>query len=218
VVTIQDHVLDAYRRLEVVIAGVTDAQVREPSVLPDWTRGHVLAHIAGATAALARQAEHEGTLVEVYEGGRPARNADIETNASRTADEHRAAISAAVQRLTAAWAGVRDWSTPCAYRDGTLADTASALWREAEIHTFDLDLGPVEFSPEFCASATDFLAQRVPDGVELTLVADDGTTRTIGSGTPVELRGSSQDLTLWLAGREPVGKLVGEPPALNPWP
>ncbi|RKT53368.1 maleylpyruvate isomerase family mycothiol-dependent enzyme [Saccharothrix australiensis] len=211
--------LDAHRRLAEAIAGLTDEQVAGPSALPEWTRGHVLAHVANVTAAMARQAEHEGTKIEVYEGGRPARNAAIEAGAGRSAAEHRAAIEAAVRRLTAAWEGVRDWGSPIAYRDGTLLDTAYVVWREAEIHASDLDLGPFPWPPAFHDHVVDFLSSRVPDGVRLTLAStSDSREWTIGSGAPVVLRGRSDDLVAWLAGRTPKGELTGEPPALNPWP
>ncbi|MBB5959979.1 maleylpyruvate isomerase [Saccharothrix tamanrassetensis] len=213
-----EAVFDAHRRLGTVIAGLTDDQVGEPSVLPGWTRGHVLAHIANVTTAMARQAENEGTKVEPYPGGRPARDAAIEADSGRSADEHRAAIDTAVTRLAKAWDGVRDWNAPVTYRDGTLRDTAYAVWREVEIHTFDLDLAPVRWSPEFCDHVVEFLAQRVPDGVRLTLVAtDDSREWTLGSGEAVEVRGELNDIARWLAGREPKGTLTGEPPVLNPW-
>ncbi|CAL9588570.1 hypothetical protein SUDANB95_05148 [Actinosynnema sp. ALI-1.44] len=215
--TITGDALDALRRLGVLVADLTDDRVREPSVLPGWTRGHVLAHIAGVTEAMARQAENEGLKLEPYPGGRAARDAAIEERAGRSAAEHRAAIAAAVTRLEKAWAGVRDWSTPVAYRDGTLEDTAYAVWREVEIHAFDLGLGPVAFSPAFCEHAVDFLAKRVPDGVRLTLVSP-GREWTIGTGEPHELRGEATDLVVWLAGREPLGEVSGTRPALDPWP
>ncbi|GAA1348243.1 maleylpyruvate isomerase family mycothiol-dependent enzyme [Saccharothrix algeriensis] len=211
--------LRAHRRFATIIAGLTDAQVGEPSALPGWTRGHVLSHVANVTTAMAVQAENEGVEVEVYPGGRPARDAAIEAGAGRSASGHRAAVEAAVARLAQAWSGVRDWSSRVAFRDGTLLDTAHALWREVEIHAFDLDLTPVRWSPEFCGHAVDFLRQRVPDGVRLTLApVDDSRRWTIGSGEPAELTGNLHDLVAWLAGREPAGALSGRRPALNPWP
>ncbi|MCE6997612.1 maleylpyruvate isomerase family mycothiol-dependent enzyme [Saccharothrix sp. S26] len=215
--TIQANALDAHRRLAAVIADLTDEQVAQPSVLPGWTRGHVLAHLANGTAGLAGQAEHEGTKVEVYPGGRPARDAAIEAAAGRTAAEHRAAIADAVDRLTKAWANVRDWDTPVFYRDGTLTDTAYAVWREVEIHTRDLDLGPVTWSLEFCDHVVDFLSVRVPDDVRLTLRSP-RRQWTIGEGRDVELTGSHTDLTAWLAGRAPHGPVDGQQPELKPWP
>ncbi|ROP37595.1 maleylpyruvate isomerase family mycothiol-dependent enzyme [Saccharothrix texasensis] len=215
--TIQERALDGHRRLAAVIEDLTDEQVSQPSALPGWTRGHVLAHLANGTAALAGQAEHEGTKVEVYPGGRPARDAAIEADAGRSAAEHRAAIAAAVARLAEAWGNVRDWDAPVFYRDGTLTGTAYAVWREVEIHLRDLDLGPVTWSPEFCEHAVDFLSARVPEGVRLTLRAPERQW-TIGEGEDVTLTGSLTDLTAWLAGREPAGPITGEAPELKPWP
>ncbi|MGM1062114.1 maleylpyruvate isomerase family mycothiol-dependent enzyme [Saccharothrix sp. Mg75] len=215
--TIQADALDAHRGLAERIADLTDEQVAAPSALPGWTRGHVLAHLANVTVALAGQAEHEGERVEVYPGGRPARDAAIEAGAGRPAAEHRAALADAAARLEAAWAGVRDWDSPVFYRDGTLTGTAYALWREVEIHTRDLDLGPVAWSPGFHEHVVDFLAVRVPDGTRLVLAAADGREWTIGDGREVRLTGAADDLVAWLAGREPVGVVTGERPALNPW-
>ncbi|MFE2754937.1 maleylpyruvate isomerase family mycothiol-dependent enzyme [Actinosynnema sp. NPDC059335] len=215
--TIQDRALEAHRELAAVIEDLTDEQVAQPSVLPGWTRGHVLAHLAGVTAGLAGQAENEGRNVEVYPGGRPARDAAIEANAGRTAAEHRAAIAEAAARLAKAWAGVRDWDSPVFYRDGTLTDTAYAVWREVVIHTRDLDLGPVTWTPEFCDHAVGYLAERVPEGIRLTLRAPDRRW-TVGEGEDVTLTGSATDLVAWLAGREPDGPVTGERPELKPWP
>lgn len=215
--TIQANALDAHRRLATLIEDLADERVAEPSVLPGWTRGHVLAHLANVTVAMARQAEHEGTKVEPYPGGRPARDAAIEADAGRSAAGHRAAIADAVGRLTKAWDGVRDWDSPVAYRDATLTATAYAMWREVEIHVRDLDLGPVTWSPGFCDHVVDFLSARVPDGVRLTLQADDREW-VIGEGADVKLTGSRTDLTAWLAGREPAGPVTGDRPELKPWP
>jgi len=38
---------EAHRRLHRALDGLTDEQVRAPSPLPGWTRGHVLAHAGG---------------------------------------------------------------------------------------------------------------------------------------------------------------------------
>ena len=38
--------LDAQRALEDALAGLDDAGARRASLLPDWTVGHVLTHIA----------------------------------------------------------------------------------------------------------------------------------------------------------------------------
>jgi maleylpyruvate isomerase len=40
------RIQEATGRLLATAAALTDAQAREPSLLPGWTRGHVLTHIA----------------------------------------------------------------------------------------------------------------------------------------------------------------------------
>ncbi|ONK10864.1 maleylpyruvate isomerase family mycothiol-dependent enzyme [Streptomyces sp. MP131-18] len=221
-------VLAAQRRLRALLPGLTDAAVRAPSALPGWSRAHVLSHLEGVGTALARQAEHalRGTTVEVYDGGRPARDAAIEAGARRGADALRQDVAAALDRAAAAWRapGPADWSRPVRYRDAELRAALAAWWREAEIHTADALLGfePAGFSREFCLHVLDFLAPRTPPGTRLTLAADDGTERvTHGAGRPLTVRGRLTDLTAWFAGRE--GRSVpaadrGPLPALGPWP
>jgi maleylpyruvate isomerase len=213
-------------RLRALLPGLTDEAVRAPSPLPGWTRGHVLSHIEGVGLALARQARYalRGQLIDVYDGGRPARDAAIEAGHRRSAPQFTAALAAALDEIDASWAAVEpgDWERPARYRDGVLLDAGLAWWRELEIHTVDLDLGRAiaDWSPEFCAHTVDFLAPRIPAGVRLTCTAPDGGHRlTVGTGSPVEVTGTLPDLAAWLAGRHPQTPLTGDPlPRLGPWP
>ena len=54
-----------------------------PSLLPEWTRGHVLTHIARNADSFVRvlEAARRGEVVTQYEGGVAGRNADIEAGA-----------------------------------------------------------------------------------------------------------------------------------------
>lgn len=213
-------------RLRALLAGLTEEAVRAPSPLPGWTRGHVLSHIEGVGLALARQARYapRGRLIEVYDGGRPGRDAAIEAGHRRGAAQFTAALADALDEVEASWAAVGpdDWQRPVRYRDGVLLDAGLAWWRELEIHTVDLDLGRsfADWSPEFCAHAADFLAVRIPEGVRLTLTASDaGPGFTHGTGMPVDVTGTLPDLVAWLAGRHTSPPLAGDPlPRLGPWP
>ena len=40
------------------VAKLSDEDVKAPSALPGWTRGHVLAHLTGISNAMARQLEY----------------------------------------------------------------------------------------------------------------------------------------------------------------
>lgn len=220
-VAVTPAVRDAAERLNAVLVEVDDTAVRAPSGLPGWSRGHVLTHIAYFSEAMTRQVEEAlaGRLIEMYDGGRPAREAAIEAGAGRSADELKQHVSRTTKGLLAAWDRVDDWSRPVLHRDGTLADTVYTGWRELEIHTVDLALEPTsdQWSTEFCLHLLDFLRPRTPEGTHLILQAGD-TRWEHGEGTPVLLTGNLQDLTAWFAGRTPVNNLTGPAPALLPWP
>ncbi|WP_033427366.1 maleylpyruvate isomerase family mycothiol-dependent enzyme [Saccharothrix syringae] len=208
-------VVAAHRRLVEVIADLDDAGVLEPSLLPGWTRGHVLAHLADAARARARVVEHalRGEVVALWEPGE--RDAVIEATASRSADEHRAATAEHGGRLEEVWAGVGDWDAPVLGGGVDLVPAVFTRWREVWIHLVDLDLGvrPAEWGAEFAAHVVDVLLPRLPEGVAVRAV---DVPRTWGSGT--EVVGGVRDLAAWLAGREPDTPLAGPLPELGPWP
>ncbi|RZS30582.1 maleylpyruvate isomerase [Herbihabitans rhizosphaerae] len=225
--SVADAVRKSHARLSTVLGGLDDGAARGPSLLPGWSRGHVLTHIQDVARAFARQAEYAraGELVEVYDGGRPARDASIEAGAGRPAAELATAVTEAIGELERVWDGLdgEDWSRPVRYRHGTVLDTVYAQWREVEIHTVDLalDYSHTEWTPEFCAHTLDFLAPRAPAGVTLRLEPEDSArTRAWGSGPTVTVRGRLTEITAWLAGRpaDGVSSDTGTPPELGPWP
>jgi maleylpyruvate isomerase len=215
-------------RLRGLLPGVDDAALREPSALPGWTRGHVLTHVEGVALALARQARYalRGRTIEVYDGGRAARDAAIAAGHRRGAAQLTAALGDALDEAEASWAAVGpdDWTRPVAYREGSLRTAGLAWWRELEIHTVDarLGAGPHGWPPELCTHLLGFLAVRVPGSVALTLTAvDTGGSWSYGGpgGTPVAVEGRLTDLAAWLAGRGTEGELAGDPPPeLGSWP
>ncbi|GAA3548311.1 maleylpyruvate isomerase family mycothiol-dependent enzyme [Kribbella ginsengisoli] len=208
-------------RLNALLVDLDDATVRAPSALPGWSRGHVLTHIANFGEAMTRQIDEAraGRLIEMYDGGRPARDAAIEAGAGRSADELRDHVAATSAGLLAAWEKVDDWSRPVRHRDSDLAATVYAGWREYEVHTVDLALEPTsdDWSEDFCLHLLDFLRPRTPDGIHLIL--DAGTTRwENGTGEDRLLAGRLTDLTSWFAGRPLVREITGDRPELKPWP
>jgi len=210
----------AAERLTTLVAGLDDTTARGASVLPGWSRGHVITHVANFSRAFTRQVEYalRGELVEVYDGGRPARDAAIEAGAHRPAAELIADLDDALTPLLAAWDGVGpdDWSRPITHRNSTLAHGIDATWRELEIHTSDLDLGatPDEWPAAFCTHLLDFLRPRTPDGVHLILHPTDAPTWENGTGEDRLVTGTFTELTAWYAGRP--SPVTG--PELLPWP
>src|SRR5689334_24460238 len=76
----------AHERLLATIADLDDVAVRRPSLLPGWTVGHLLTHLARNADSVVRRLDgarrHE--IVDQYEGGFEGRAADIESGAART--------------------------------------------------------------------------------------------------------------------------------------
>jgi maleylpyruvate isomerase len=219
--------------LEPVLARLTDADVAAPSRLPGWTRGHVLAHLAGVGAGAARQVEHGRArrLVDFYDGGRPARDAAIEAGAGAPAGAHARDVLATALRVESALAslGAEDWDAPTRYRDQPVTAVAHAWWRELAIHLVDLDLGVGTglWTSPLLDHLVEFLAPRVPRGRLVALVPGGGASRwEVGDGVLVRVHADrAEDLVAWLAGREPGGRVTAESdgqavslPELGPWP
>lgn len=203
------EVAQAHRRLLHVLADLTDAQVAQPSLLPGWTRGHVLAHLADAARARARVVEHavRGERVAMWEPGE--RDAIIEETATRSAAEHRAAMAEHSERLEKAWASVEDWTD--------LAPAVFTRWREVWIHLVDLDVGisPADWSVDLSCHAIDLLHRRLP--ADVSVHATD-VPRHWGTGT--EVSGAVRDLAAWLADRVPARPPTSTDPLpeRGPWP
>ncbi|MGV8966924.1 MAG: maleylpyruvate isomerase family mycothiol-dependent enzyme [Cellulomonas sp.] len=217
-----------HERLGGAVEPLTDAQVRAPSHLAGWSRGHVLAHLFSLGAAVARQIStaRRGELVDFYDGGRAGRDAEIEAGATAAAAEHVRALRRATEVIDELLAGLApaDWDRPVRFRDEVVLSVALAWWRETEIHLTDLDLGPDSdaWSLPFCDHLIDFLAGRAPAGMRLVLRAADGWVREVGAGTAFVVRGARTDLCAWMAGREPVGPVLADGGValvpLGPWP
>ncbi len=232
-----ENLLSELRRAAVTITGITaklaDHDVVAPSELPDWTRGHVLAHISGISNAMARQLEYaaRGESIELYDGGFEGRTRAIDLAAGHTIEEHRADVDAAVERALRAFSALdaAGWQEPISYRGGVVFDGGLALWRELTIHATDLGTGrgPETWSRPFCEQLFEFLADRVPAGDRLVLQPLGLPPVTIGSGgRSTVINGMLTDIAAWLAGRTPtLGSLRAtaaadgvDLPALLPWP
>jgi maleylpyruvate isomerase len=93
------------RVLDEKLEALSDDQIALPSLLPGWTVGHVLAHIAlnadafvGVADALVR-----GEVGVMYPGGDQQRDGDIEREALWSANDLRAHISTSARSMADAW-------------------------------------------------------------------------------------------------------------------
>lgn len=195
------------------IADVDDDALREPSLLPGWSRGHVLAHLARNADGLVNLAAWARTDVETpMYASREQRDADIEAGAVQSADALRADLAASAERLDSALAELSDeqWDAAIRYGAGNVAGVARDVPRlrrtELEIHHVDLDLGyTLAHLPADLVST--LIEQRVAElsaparGIDLVLVDYDADRSwTIGVGGP-SVSGSAGSLLGWLLGR-----------------
>ncbi|MFE5487301.1 maleylpyruvate isomerase family mycothiol-dependent enzyme [Streptomyces sp. NPDC056527] len=210
-----DHVRDlasvreATERLLDAAASLDNAALAEPSRLPGWTRGHVLAHIARNADALVNVLQGRPMYADAA-----TRDADIERDAPRPLDVQLADVRESGERFQAVGAEPADWERTVELRNG-VTDRAARIpfrrWVEVALHHVDLGVGYelADLPDEFVLREIDFLADRwsgraeVPP-VTLRLGYDDDSPswRTGGDkGDPVVLGGTGAELLGWLSGR-----------------
>jgi len=138
----------AHAALAALLDGLDDAAMRRPSLLTNWSVGHVLTHVARNADGLRAAVEGAavGEVRPMYPGGAAQRNGDIEAGAVRSAtgiaDDVRsssAALEAALAALDeTGWAG--EGSAP--FGALPIDDVPHRRWREVEVHLTDLGVGP----------------------------------------------------------------------------
>lgn len=133
--------------LERTLATLTADDLARPSLLPDWTVAHVLAHVARNADSVVRrlQGAIDDEVVEQYVGGKEGRAAEIAESAQQSFEAliaHVRSSSADVQRLCDAMPD-DEWER-LSIASGGEKRTARAVvwsrWKEVEIHHVDLGL------------------------------------------------------------------------------
>lgn len=219
----------ATARLLATARDLDDPMVAAPSLLPGWTRGHVLTHVArnadGAVNLLTWA--RTGVQTPQYPSWE-AREADIEAGAYRPAETIREDLSGACQRFAAAVDAMpaEAWSSVVQWTSGTQAPAARVMWsrlREVEIHHVDLGAGytaaewPEAFTLRLARSLAREFGER-EDGPRVVIRAPEiGHDLTIGEGTtePVVI-GAAWAVAAWLIGRSTGEGLTVEPPGSLP--
>lgn len=144
----------AHATLLTALETLTDDKARSASLLPGWTVGHVLTHIARNADGfrLMIEAANRGEVGFQYPGGLEQRNGDIETGSSRSASDLVSDVAAASSRLEAAWA-----ATTTAGWEGTGQSTVGIMqinalpfrrWRETAVHHADCGLATGAAEPK----------------------------------------------------------------------
>ena len=156
---LSDQIDQATQRLLDTARVITEPDLRAPSLLPGWTRGHVVAHVARNADAM------RNLLVGVRTGqDRPAypsaeaRQADIERGAGLRASELMTDLagSAMALRTIARQLPEEGWQVPVRILGSDPFPAAEVLTRrlvEVELHHCDLGAGygPADWPPAFAA-------------------------------------------------------------------
>ena len=176
-------------------ADLTDAQAREPSRLPGWSRGHVLTHLARNADSLRNLLIWARTGVETPQyASVDEREAGITEGAGRPAAELRADIEATGAEFAAEAASLRagDWDATVRGLRGAGHPAWYTLWRrltEVEIHHVDLGAGyrPADWPPAFSGQLLARLGVELqaPNVPRVTLHASGtGASYTVGQAEP----------------------------------
>ncbi|WP_298750442.1 maleylpyruvate isomerase family mycothiol-dependent enzyme [uncultured Serinicoccus sp.] len=222
------------RLWETTLGSVEDQALRAPSLLPGWSRAHVVAHVALNARALGHLVTWARTGVETPMYASPeARDADIEELAPAPAAVLRARSQDAAQELMQGMGrlGAEQWEARVRVRQGTAIAADTIPWlraREVFLHALDLGAGARDQDlPEAFAHALlgDVTRQRsrMEGHPSLVLLDQDGGARwevgRPGSGTQPVV-GDVRALAAWVTGRPatlPLGVTGDRLPQLPAW-
>lgn len=205
------------------LSSVDDAALAEPSALPGWSRGHLVAHLDGNARALTNLVTWATTGVETpMYTSMTQRNADIESGAALPAPVLRARFQESAEMLSDGLSRITDWTAEVVTAQGRTVPASEIPWmrsREVMVHAVDL-LGGVVFDdlPDdfHIAIARDIAAKRSADGTGPSLRLETPTADLVievsGEGDPVLVTGTPARLAAYLTGRE-----TSLGPALPAW-
>lgn len=209
------NVREAHERLGRTLSTLDDDALPKRSLLPGWTRAHVLAHLARNAEAMSRMmaAAMTGEIADQYPGGSQARDADIEAGAKASVAELTEDVRKTARTLdeTAERMTPDAWQRPVRFLsigEQPAARTIWTRWREVEIHHSDLGLiynpsdWPDAFVEEYLSGELRRLPERLPAGLSVILRVD-GYEGTYGpaDAPPMTLSGQPWAVYAWLTGR-----------------
>jgi maleylpyruvate isomerase len=209
-------------------ATALDGDPAVPSLLPGWSRGHLLTHVARNADGLVNLLTWARTgVVTPQYASREQRDADIEAGSKRPLDvlvtdvrDSAARFAEAAAMLDAhAWASLLDLP----YGPSPVALVPWRRLREVEVHHVDLGApyGPADWPESFAHRVLHEVAGGL-SGISLTLHATEiGHPLVVGDGGPPSVSGPAYALAAWLAGRSSGSSLTASPagplPSVPEW-
>ena len=194
-----------------------------PSLVPGWTRRHVVAHVGLNARALTRLTEWAATGVETpMYASREERDEEIELGATLPARALRNLSAHAAVHLNVEWRDLDEdaWRAEVRTAQGRIVPASETVWmrtREVWVHAVDLDNGgdfrhfPPELVDRLLEDVVRLWRSRHDDGAAPLPVLEP-SDREVGTGpggtedhpadrSPVRVRGRAADLVRWATGR-----------------
>lgn len=219
------------------IAGLHEAAFEGRAGLPDWTRKHLVAHLAANAEALGNLVHWAATgeRTPMY-ASTEQRNADIEAGSQKSGSELAEWFARSAARLDAVMDDLTEtqWDAKVVTAQGRTVPTSETPWmraREVMVHAVDLETGvafddlPADFLAALC---DDIIGKRSAAagtpaaGPALGVEASDTGGRWVlaGTGTAAVVIGTLAAVTSYLSGRGAGGVAAPERPdvpALPAW-
>jgi maleylpyruvate isomerase len=229
---------DASARVLRTVDGFHGDDWSAPSLLPDWTRTHLVAHLALNAEALARMlhgvvADEDEDVPRTMYDSMDQRARDIADLGEAVPSEIRARLMGATTTLADAILAMPDdqWQARVERTPGGRTMRASAVpgmrLRELEIHHVDLDAGytRADWGLPFAEHLLDAMAKRLrPDEPFEVRPLDSNRIWALGGGVAendvLVVTGPATDLAWWLTGRSAphtVSCSRGELPSIEGW-
>jgi maleylpyruvate isomerase len=212
-------VSEATQRFVEAVSALSDDEVGGATLIPPWTRGHVITHVARAADSYRRLLA--GAIEGIESPQYPSmqfRAEQIEAGSGRTASELVKDVVDASARFEEMMRTLPDaaWGAKVRMRPGELRDPAALpliRLREIEVHHVDLDVGYTfaDIGPDTAVWIIDDilmeLGRRDPIRPLRLKATDTDVQRELGIGGPL-ITGAQVDLLAWLSGRPSGGDLT----------
>ncbi|MGW9111711.1 maleylpyruvate isomerase family mycothiol-dependent enzyme [Microbacterium sp. NPDC055683] len=212
------------------LSELRDDDFDAPSLLPGWTRRHLVAHVGFNARAVARLVDWAATGVEnpMYTSDRQ-RAEEIAFGATLPVEALRNLAAHAAVHLNVEWRDlpVDRWTTQVRTAQGRIVPVSETVWmrtREVWIHAVDLANGarvadfPAELHDRLLA---DLIAvwrrKRGPEDRDIVLKPTDRAAvyRVLEAfDDPIQVSGTASEIVGWGIGREPRGARAADGSAL----
>lgn len=189
-----------------------DDELDAPSLLPGWTRRHLIAHVGYNARAVARLVEWARTGVETPMYASDSQRWDeIVFGSTLPARALRHLVEHAAVHLNVEWRDLEDagWDALVVTAQGRTVPARETAWMRAKevwVHAVDLASGgsfldfPAEMVDGIVADVFRVWARRSEDVALVVRPTDREAESSFGEGGPV-VTGTAADLARWLAGR-----------------